>query len=93
MPKIAIYKFLVFYLYSYDLNERLHLHISKVKSRKGLDAKIFLDTGEIFERGDLTATELSLCKKLINENQNEITEIINKFAKGDKIKPISLKLK
>jgi hypothetical protein len=93
MPKIAIYKFLVFYLYSYDLNERLHLHISKVKSRKGRDAKIFLDTGEIFERGDLTSVELSLCRKLIKENQKEITKIITKFAKGEKIKPLSLNLK
>ncbi len=93
MPKIAVYKFLVFYLYSYDLNERLHLHISKVKSRKGRDAKIWLDTGEVFERGDLTAVELSLCRKLINDNKVEITKTITKFAKREKIKPLSLKLK
>ena len=93
MPKIAIYQFLVFYLYSYDLSERFHLHVSKYKSRKGHDAKIWLDTGEVFERGDLTESELALCTTLIKKHRNEILTKISNFASGEKIKPLYLKLK
>lgn len=90
MPKIAFYKFLVFYIVSYDLSERLHLHISNTKSRKGKDAKIWLDNLEVFEKGDLSAKEIKLCIQLIGTNYDKIVLAIRKFAKGEKSKPINL---
>ena len=90
MPKIAIYKYLVFYIVSYDLGERLHLHISNTKSRKGRDGKIWLDTFEVFEKGDLSNKEIALCQELIKNNYEKIVSAIRKFAKGVKSKPINL---
>ena len=64
MPKIALYKYLSFFIVSYDLRERLHLHIIKTKGRKSRVAKIWLDPVEVFDEGDLTQTEINLAIKL-----------------------------
>ncbi len=93
MPKIAFYKYLLFYIVSYDLNERLHLHVGNTKSRKGTDAKIWIDTAEVFSKGDLSKEELKICCKLIEKNKTEIIRVIHSFAEGNKQKPIQLKLK
>ncbi|TSA51004.1 MAG: DUF4160 domain-containing protein [Sphingobacteriales bacterium] len=93
MPKIAFYKYLLFYIVSYDLNERMHLHVGNTKSRKGKDAKIWIDTAEVFSKGDLSKEELNMCCKLIEKNREEIVGLIHNFAKGKKEKPIQLKLK
>ncbi len=91
MPKIAIFKYLVFYIVSYDLLERYHLHVIKSKGGHSHAAKIWLGPVEVFEQGDLTDKELNLVIKLLSENEEQIKENINKFAKGEKIKPIKLK--
>ncbi len=93
MPKIAVYKFLAFFIVSYDLKERLHLHIIKTKGRKSRVAKIWLNPIQVFDPGDLTEKEINLAVKLIEINQDEIKSKILNFAKGKKSKPISLKLK
>ena len=93
MPKIAVYKFLAFFIVSYDLNERLHLHIIKTKGRKSRVAKIWLNPVQVFDYGDLTEKEINLAVKLIEKNKDEIKSKILNFAKGKKSKPISLKLK
>ena len=77
MPKVAYYKYFWFYIVSYDLKERLHLHVGNTRTRKGKDAKIWIDTAEIFSKGDLTKEELSLCCKLIEKNRAEIINAIN----------------
>jgi hypothetical protein len=69
MPKLAIYKALVFFFYAYDLSKRLHVHISNTKSRKGRSAKIWLDTFEVFEQGSLTDKEINVAVKLLQEHQ------------------------
>ncbi len=64
MPKIAIYKFLTFFIFAYDaLNEPPHLHIAKEKGNRQRSAKIWLKTLEIAERGSLSDIDL---KKAIN---------------------------
>ena len=93
MPKIAVYKFLAFFIVSYDLNDRLHLHIIKTKGRKSRVAKIWLNPVHVFDYGDLTEKEINLAVKLIEKNKDEIKSKILNFAKGKKSKPISLKLK
>ena len=41
MPKIAVYKFLTFFIYAFDaLNEPPHLHIVKEKGNRQRSAKI-----------------------------------------------------
>jgi hypothetical protein len=93
MPKIAFYKYLWFYIVSYDLSERLHLHVSNTRTRKGNDAKIWIDTAEVYSAGDLTKEELTICCKLIAKNREQIIAGIRNFASGGKQKPFQLKLK
>lgn len=90
MPKILLFKNLVFFFYAYDLTKRLHLHIVNSRSERSRSAKIWLDTLEIFEEGSLTKKELKVCQKLIEENINEILEQINRFAQGEKVEIINL---
>jgi len=93
MPKIAFYKYLLFYIVSYDLSERLHVHVGNTRTRKGRDAKIWIDNAKVHERGDLTKEELNLCCKLIERNRKEIILAIKNFASGKKQRPFQLKLK
>ena len=45
MPKIAIYKFLTFFIFAYDaLNEPPRMHIAKEKGKRQRSAKIWLNT-------------------------------------------------
>ncbi|MEO8146614.1 MAG: DUF4160 domain-containing protein [Bacteroidia bacterium] len=91
MPKIATYKYLVFYLVSYDLSERLHLHIFNKKGSYANSAKIWLDTLEVFEKGNLTSKEINVASKLIEKNKMEIINSIERFRSGEKVKTIELK--
>ncbi|MBI4648556.1 MAG: DUF4160 domain-containing protein [Bacteroidia bacterium] len=93
MPKIAVYKTLIFYIVSFDLSERIHLHVfSKNHNRQG-SAKIWLDTNEVFSQGALTDEEINIAVKLLEKNKNLIKDTIEKFRTSNKIKTIQLKLK
>ena len=92
MPKIAIFKSLIFFLYAYDLSERLHLHISNSKNSRSKSAKIWLDTLEIFEGGSLSKKELKICQELIKTNKANILEQIKRFAEGEKVEILHFKL-
>lgn len=72
MPKIAFYKYLMFFIVSYDLRERFHLHVVNTKGRDTLAAKIWLDPLEISEKGHLSKSELRIALKLIGKNRDEI---------------------
>lgn len=93
MPKIAFYKYLMFFIVSYDLKERFHLHVVNSKSRDSRAAKIWLDSLKVFETGDLSKTELNLAVKLMEENKEQIKNKILNVTQGKKSKPLSLKLK
>ena len=90
MPKIVLFKNLIFFFYAYDLTERLHLHIVNTKSERSKSAKIWLDTLEIFEEGSLSKKELKICQKLIVENKDNILEQIKRFSEGQKVEIINL---
>jgi len=93
MPQIAVYKKLIFYIVSYDLSERIHLHIfSKNHNRKG-SAKIWLDNNEVFSQGALSKEEINTAVKLVIKNKKLITESIEEYRKTSKIKTIALKIK
>jgi len=57
MPQLALYKNLVFYIVMYDLTERYHVHITNTKKGRHKTAKIWLDTLDIFEKGNLNRRE------------------------------------
>ncbi|MCX6256448.1 MAG: DUF4160 domain-containing protein [Bacteroidia bacterium] len=91
MPKIAIYRFLTFYIFAYDaLNEPPHLHIAKEKGSKQRSAKIWLNTLKIEERGSLTEKEINLAIKLIRENQKFLIDAFFKVKEGKKVSTIKL---
>lgn len=93
MPKIAVYKTLIFYIVSYDLSERIHLYVfSKNHNRQG-SAKIWLDTNEVFSQGSLTDEEINMAIKLLIKNKKLIIETIEKYRTKNKIETIQLKLK
>ena len=92
MPKIAVYKFLTFFIYAFDaLNEPPHLHIVKEKGNRQRSAKIWLETLKVVGKGTLNDKELNQAIRLINKNQNVLIESYNKVRDGKKI--ITLKLK
>lgn len=90
MPKLAIYNALVFFLYAYDLSERMHVHVSNTKSRKGQSAKIWLDTLEVFETGSLTPKEINTALRLLKQYKSQIELRIIEFAKEGKVNVLRL---
>ena len=92
MPKIAVYKFLTFFIFAYDaMNEPPHLHIVKERGNRQRSAKIWLDTLKVVEVGTLNEKELNQAITLIKNNQNILIEAFNKVKTGQKIKTIKLK--
>jgi hypothetical protein len=92
MPKIAIYKFLTFFIYSFDvLKEQPHLHIVKEKGMRQKSAKIWLRTLEIAEKGTLTDTDIKLALKIIKLHQVELLESFENYKQGKKVKTIKFK--
>ena len=92
MPKIAIYKFLTFYIFAFDaLKEPAHLHIAKEKGNRQRSAKIWLNTLEITERGSLSDNDLNQALRLIKINQQILIDAFNKVKEGKKVTTIKLK--
>lgn len=91
MPKIAIYKFLTFFIFAFDtLNEPPHLHVVKEKGNRQRSAKIWLDTITVAETGTLTEKELNKAMSLIKENQYLLIEAFYQVKNGKKVKTINL---
>lgn len=91
MPKVAIYKFLTFYLYSFDvLNEPPHLHVKNSKSSYAKSAKIWLESLEFSETGNLTQKELNLVEKLVRQNQRELMEAFFRLNESRNVRVINL---
>lgn len=91
MPKLAVYGNLVFYMFAYDLLERMHVHVSNTKSRSGRSAKIWLDTLDVFEQGSLTDKEISTALKLLEKHKARIEESIRTFAANGEVKTLHLR--
>lgn len=92
MPKIAIYKFLTFFIFAFDaLNEPPHLHIAKEKGNRQRSAKIWLETLKIADKGSLSETDLKLAIKVVKENQAKFIESFNNVKAGKKISTIKIK--
>ena len=92
MPKIAVYKFLTFYIFAFDaMNEPPHLHVAKEKGNRQRSAKIWIETLEVAEKGSLTKEELKQAIRLIEENQELLIDAFNKVKSGKKVTTIILK--
>ena len=92
MPKIAVYRFLTFFIYSFDVfREPPHLHIVKEKGTRQKSAKIWLRTLEIAEKGTLNDTDIKLALKIINLHQGELIESFEKYKQGKKVTTIKFK--
>ena len=92
MPKIAIYKFLTFYIFGYDaLNEPPHMHIAKEKGNRQRSAKIWLKTLEVAEKGSLTETDLNQALRVIKTNQQLLIDAFNKVKDGKKVTTLKFK--
>jgi hypothetical protein len=92
MPKIAVYKFLTFFIFAYDaLYEAPHLHVVKEKGNRQRSAKIWLETFNVAEKGTLTEKELNQAISLIKKNQIILIEAFNMVKDGQKITTIKLK--
>lgn len=91
MPKIIIYRFLQFFFYSYDLQERLHLHVIKAKKGYQKAAKVWIENGvEVFEQGDLTSSEMSIALEVISKHLPQILEQIEQFKNGVKVEILNI---
>ena len=92
MPKIAIYKFLTFFIFAFDaINKPPHLHIAKEKGNRQRSAKIWLDTFKVADKGSLSQTDLKQAIKVIKENQALLIESFNNVKAGKKITTIKIK--
>ena len=92
MPKIAVWKFLTFFIFAYDaLNEPPHLHIAKEKGSRQRSAKIWLESLEIAENGSLKEKELNEALRIMKENQAALLDLFEKVKNGEKIKTLKLK--
>lgn len=92
MPKIAVYKFLTFFIFAYDaLNEPPHLHIVKEKGNRQRSAKIWLENFQVAEVGTLSEKEINQAITLMKKNQKILLESFYQVKNGQKITTIKLK--
>ncbi|MEO8820481.1 MAG: DUF4160 domain-containing protein [Ginsengibacter sp.] len=92
MPKIAIYKFLTFYIFGYDaLNESPHMHIAKEKGNRQRSAKIWLNTLEVAEKGSLTDADLNKALRILKDNRQIFIDAFNRVKHGEKITTMKIK--
>ena len=89
MPKIAIYKFLTFYIFSFDsLHEPPHLHIAKEKGNRQRSAKVWLNTFEVAERGSLTDSDLKQAIGIMKTHREILIKAFKKVKEGERVKTI-----
>jgi hypothetical protein len=94
MPKIAIFKFITFFFFPYDLlNEPPHLHFYKNKKGYYKAGKVWLETLKFEKTGDLTQKELNIVEQLMVKYQHQFIETFNRAKAGKEIKTLKLKLK
>lgn len=94
MPRIAVYKFLVFYMVSFDITEPPHLHVRR-NHKTFVPAKIWLESCEFSptQLGDFSKEELNLIQKLVIKNQKSLLNSFNQVVNSKKPKLLTLKLK
>ena len=69
----------------------MHVHVSNTKSRTGNPAKIWLDTGDVFDAGSLTNKEIKIATQLLNQYKDELSLAIRTFAQEGKVKTLQMR--
>jgi len=91
MPKIAVFKYLTFFIFAYDaLNEPPHLHVVKEKGNRQRSAKIWIESLKIAEKGTLSEKDLKNALRIIKIHQTLLLESFYQIQKGLKINTIHL---
>lgn len=90
MPKILIWKNIVFLIFSVDIREsRRHIHVVKKSVNKFYPAKFWLEpTIEIAEKGDFTNKEINKIHDLIVNFETDLHNQLTLFYKGEPVKAI-----
>jgi hypothetical protein len=92
MPKIAQFKYFVFFFYAFDLTERRHVHVEAKQGRFRKPAKIWIENGvEVFEPGNLSQTQLNEVCRVIDKNIDTLNKQFEQFVAGKKVKLVTLK--
>ncbi|MCK6382684.1 MAG: DUF4160 domain-containing protein [Leptospiraceae bacterium] len=91
MPKIAEYRGFQFFIFSSDLNERIHVHVLK-SQEYGRVGKFWIEPEiELFETGNLTKKDIALLQKILKKNLEKVKTQINTFRRTGKVKMITLR--
>jgi hypothetical protein len=91
MPKLAFISSFVVYIFAYDVQERLHVHVAEGSQTAKKAAKFWLEpTVELFDAGSLSEKELRIIRDKLVENRELLIERIRSFAAGIKSKPVFL---
>ena len=93
MPKILIYRNLVFIIFSVDIYEnRMHIHVVKRTIKKFIPAKFWVEPKiELAKPGDFSTKELNEIQKIMEQQKELITTQLELFFHGKRIKLITLK--
>ncbi|MFZ9504219.1 MAG: DUF4160 domain-containing protein [Cyclobacteriaceae bacterium] len=90
MPKIAIYKYFTFFIFSADaLNEPPHIHVVKEKKKRQRSAKIWLESLEVARKGTLSDVELTIALNLLRRNKTLFLNSFKELKNGHKVKTIT----
>ena len=92
MPKLLIYRNLVFLIFAVDVWEnRRHIHVAKKSVRRFFPAKFWLEPKiQIVLSGDFTEKELAEIEKLIRQFESLIHQQLDLFYAGQKVKAIKI---
>lgn len=87
MPKIAVDKFLTFFIYAYDaLHEPPHMHVVKERGSRQRSAKIWLEPLAVADTGSLTPREISRALKVIAANRETLIDSFNSIKNGRRVR-------
>ena len=90
MPKLFIYKWMEFVIWSIDKNEtRKHVHVVSRKGRERVSAKFWLEPEiELVKKGNFNNSEITEIQKVISENKDILIKQIDKFYCNKKVNTI-----
>jgi len=91
MAKLAKYKGFTIFFWSFDLNEKMHVHVSKNKKQKK-PAKFWLEPNVLlFDEGDLTDKEIFSIERILIKNVDTFKKMIEGYRQGKRFKPLQIK--
>lgn len=94
MSKLLIFASYYFFLWAGEnQNERRHIHIYRKNSKNQIGAKFWLDTLEVFEKGDFNQREINQIRKDIVKYMDLINKQIDLLFAGKKVKAINIHAK